>query len=49
MTVVTSAGSRFWYTKLLRFARYAVVTSLDQIHLRFPCPPFICVKSKYQM
>ena len=30
----------------LRFARHAVVTSLDQIHLRLSCPPFTCVKSK---
>src|SRR5215472_671491 len=33
-------------TLLARFARYAVVTSLDQIHLRLSCSPFICAKSK---
>jgi len=36
-------------TLLLRFARHAVVTSLDQAHIRLSCPPFICVKSKRQM
>ena len=27
-------------TLLSRFARHAVVTSSDQIHLRLSCPPF---------
>lgn len=36
-------------TLVLRFARHAVVTPFDQIHLRLSCPPFICVKFKKQM
>jgi len=36
-------------TLLLRFARHAGVTSLDQIHLRISCPPFILREIPKQM
>jgi hypothetical protein len=32
-----------------RFARHAVVTFSDQIHLRLSCPPLVSAKSKTEM